>query len=82
MIEGKIEAGIVERDKSYLLMPNSHKITTIALYGGETDEETFQAVEGEQVRIRLRGLEEEDIMPGSVLCSLSRPVHCVKVEAF
>ena len=32
---------------------------------------------GDQVRIRLRGVEEEDILPGYVLCSPKRPVHCV-----
>ena len=29
------------------------------------------------MRIRLRGIEEEDILPGFVLCSPKRLVHCV-----
>ncbi|KAI7634438.1 hypothetical protein KC343_g2401 [Hortaea werneckii] len=32
---------------------------------------------GEQVRLRIKGAEEEDISPGFVLCSPKRPVHCV-----
>jgi peptide chain release factor subunit 3 len=32
---------------------------------------------GDQVRLRLRGIEEEDILPGFVLCSPKRLVHCV-----
>lgn len=57
-------------------MPNREKITIAALYG-ETEDEVQLAQAGEQARIRLRGIEEEDIFPGFVLCSPKRPVHCV-----
>jgi peptide chain release factor subunit 3 len=57
-------------------MPNREKITIAALYG-ETEDEIPLAQAGEQARIRLRGVEEEDIFPGYVLCSPKRPVHCV-----
>jgi hypothetical protein len=30
-----------------------------------------------EIRLRLRGIEEEDFFPGFVLCSPKRPVHCV-----
>jgi peptide chain release factor subunit 3 len=76
MIEGKIEAGVIKKEGSYLMMPNREKITIAALYG-ETEDEVSAATCGEQVRIRIRGVEEEDISPGFVLCSLNRPVHCV-----
>lgn len=58
-------------------MPNREKITISALYG-ETEDEIPAAQAGEQVRIRIRGVEEEDIFPGFVLCSPKRPVHCVR----
>lgn len=76
MIEGKIEAGVIKKENSYLLMPNREKVTISALYG-ETEDEVSQAACGEQVRLRIRGVEEEDIMPGFVLCAPNRPVHCV-----
>ncbi|KAF2405264.1 hypothetical protein EJ06DRAFT_485903 [Trichodelitschia bisporula] len=76
MIEGKIEAGVIKKDATYLMMPNREKISISALYG-ETEDEISQAICGEQVRIRIRGVEEEDIAPGFVLCSMKRPVHCV-----
>jgi peptide chain release factor subunit 3 len=79
MIEGKIEAGVIKKESTYLMMPNREKITISALYG-ETEEEIPNAACGEQVRIRLRGVEEEDISPGFVLCSMTRPVHCVSVS--
>ncbi|KAF2123249.1 eukaryotic peptide chain release factor GTP-binding subunit [Lophiotrema nucula] len=76
MIEGKIESGVLKKDNKYLMMPNRDTISISALYG-ESEEEVQVAACGEQVRIRLRGVEEEDILPGFVLCSPNRPVHTV-----
>lgn len=76
MIEGKIEAGVIKKDVKYMLMPTRADITLAALYG-ETEDEVDRAVCGEQVRMRIKGAEEEDIYPGFVLCSPKRPVHCV-----
>jgi len=76
MIEGKIEAGVLKKGNNYLMMPNKDSISISALYG-ETEDEIPAATCGDQVRIRVRGVEEEDIFPGFVLCSPRRPVHCV-----
>ena len=76
MIEGKVEAGILRKEQKYLMMPNKADIQLSALYG-ETEDEIQAATCGEQVRIRIKGVEEEDIYPGFVLCSPKRPVHCV-----
>ena len=76
MVEGKIEAGIMKKDTKYLMMPNRAEIQISALYG-ETEDEVAHATCGEQVRVRIKGVEEEDIYPGFVLCSPKRPVHCV-----
>lgn len=76
MIEGKIEAGVIKKENTYLMMPNKEKISISALYG-ETEDEVPSALCGEQVRLRIRGAEEEDILPGFVLCHPKRPVHCV-----
>jgi peptide chain release factor subunit 3 len=76
MIEGKIESGFIRKENKYLMMPNRETVSIAALYG-ETEDEIPSATCGEQVRIRLRGIEEEDVLPGFVLCSPKRPVHCV-----
>lgn len=76
MIEGRIEAGVVQKASAYVMMPNREEVGIAALYG-ETEEEVPYAACGDQVRMRLRGIEEEDIMPGFVLCSPKRLVHCV-----
>ncbi|KAI9807578.1 MAG: translation termination factor GTPase eRF3 [Sarcosagium campestre] len=76
IVEGKIESGVIRKGSSYIMMPNREKTDVAALYG-ESEEEIAAATCGDQVRIRVRGIEEEDILPGFVLCSPKRPVHCV-----
>jgi peptide chain release factor subunit 3 len=76
VVEGRIESGVIKKGSTYILMPNRDEITVTALYG-ETEDEIATASCGDQIRARLRGVEEEDIMPGFVLCSPKRPVHCV-----
>ena len=76
IIEGRIEAGQIKKGTTYIMMPNREETTISALYG-ETEDEVPVASCGDQVRMRIRGVEEEDILPGFVLCSPKRPVHCV-----
>ncbi|WEW58694.1 translation termination factor GTPase eRF3 [Emydomyces testavorans] len=76
VIEGRIESGVLKKGSTCVLMPNREEVTVTALYG-ETEEEIATATCGDQIRARLRGAEEEDIMPGFVMCSPKRPVHCV-----
>ena len=77
MVEGRVESGVIKKNGTCKLMPNRTDVQISALYG-ETEEEIPTASCGDQVRMRLRGVEEEDILPGFVLCSPKRPVHCVK----
>jgi len=76
MCEGRIESGVIKKNGTYLMMPNRTDVQIAALYG-ETEDEISTATCGDQVRMRLRGVEEEDFYPGFVLCSPKRPVHCV-----
>ena len=76
MIEGRVESGVIKKGSSYIMIPNREEVSVAALYG-ETEDEIPVATCGDQVRMRVRGIEEEDIMPGFVLCSPKRPVHCV-----
>lgn len=76
IVEGKIEAGAIKKNMSLVMMPNREKVEAAAIYG-ETEEEVTVGQCGDQVRLRLRGIEEEDILPGFVLCSPRRLVHCV-----
>ncbi|PSS03489.1 P-loop containing nucleoside triphosphate hydrolase protein [Coniella lustricola] len=77
MVEGRVEAGVVKKGMGLIMMPNKAKIDAAAVYGEQEDEVSIAQC-GDQVRIRLRGIEEEDILPGFVLCSPKRLVHCVR----
>jgi peptide chain release factor subunit 3 len=77
MVEGKIESGVIKKGQSLIIMPNKQTADIAAIYG-ETEDEVQVAMCGDQVRLRIRGVEEEDIFPGFVLCSALRPVHCVQ----
>ncbi|CEL05457.1 Putative Translation release factor eRF3 [Aspergillus calidoustus] len=76
MVEGRIEAGVIKKNATCIIMPNRTKVEIAALYG-ETEDEIATGTCGDQVRMRLRGVEEEDLLPGFVMCSPKRPVHCV-----
>lgn len=76
MVEGKIEAGVVKKGMNLIMMPNKTTVEASAVYG-EQEEEVQVAQCGDQVRMRLKGIEEEDIFPGFVLCSPKRLVHTV-----
>jgi len=76
IVEGKIEAGVVKKGMSLIMMPNRVNVEVSAAYG-ETEDEVNALQAGDQCRMRLRGIEEEDILPGHVLCSPKRLVHCV-----
>lgn len=77
MVEGRVEAGVVKKGMGLIMMPNKAEIHATAVYGEQEDEIPIAQC-GDQVRMRLRGIEEEDVMPGFVLCSPKRLVHCVK----
>jgi peptide chain release factor subunit 3 len=74
---GKIESGHVRKGDTLLLMPNKDHVEVAAIYN-ELEEEISPAFSGDNVRIRLRGAEDEDISPGFVITSLSKPVHAVR----
>jgi peptide chain release factor subunit 3 len=76
IIEGKIESGSVRKGASVVMMPNKTTIEILGVYT-EADEEMPVATSGDQVRLRIKGAEEEEISIGFVLSSPKAPVHVV-----
>ncbi|SMN21062.1 similar to Saccharomyces cerevisiae YDR172W SUP35 Translation termination factor eRF3, has a role in mRNA deadenylation and decay [Maudiozyma saulgeensis] len=76
VVEGKIESGHIKKGQSTLLMPNKISIEIQNIYN-ETESEVEMAVCGEQVKLRIKGVEEEDIQPGFVLTSPKNPIRSV-----
>ena len=77
VVVGKIESGHIRKGDSLVLMPNRVGVEVAAIYT-ELEEEVGQAQCGDNVRIRLRGVEDEDISPGFVLSSAAKPIHAVR----
>lgn len=81
VVEGKIESGHVKKNDNLLMMPNKTSIEVVAIFN-ETEQECDSAFCGEQVRLKIKGIEEEEIAPGYVLASPKNPVKTVtKFEA-
>ncbi|KYK55172.1 putative translation release factor erf3 [Drechmeria coniospora] len=76
MVDGKIEAGVVKKGMTLVMMPRKQQVEAAALFGEQEDEVQILQC-GDQVRMRLKGIEEEDVLPGFVLCSSKRLVHTV-----
>ena len=76
IIEGKIESGSIRKGSTAVIMPNKTSIEILGVYT-EADEEMVVATSGDQVRLRIKGVEEEDISVGFVLSSPRSPVHVV-----
>jgi peptide chain release factor subunit 3 len=59
------------------MMPNKTAVEVAAITN-EMEEEVDIAMCGDNVRIRLRGIDDEDISPGFVLTSSAKPVRAVR----
>ncbi|KAL4853614.1 Eukaryotic peptide chain release factor GTP-binding subunit ERF3B [Chlorella vulgaris] len=75
VVMGKSEAGVVKKGDSLMVMPNKVPVKVIAVYRDE--QEVAAARPGENLRLRLSGIEEEDISAGFVVCSRFSPVPAV-----
>jgi peptide chain release factor subunit 3 len=77
VVVGKVESGHIRKNDSLLLMPNK-TLVEVAAITNELEEEVDLGLCGDNVRVRLRGVDDEDISPGFVLTSPSKPVRAVR----
>ncbi|THH29130.1 hypothetical protein EUX98_g5056 [Antrodiella citrinella] len=77
IVVGKIESGHLRKGDTLMLMPNKDEVEVSAIYS-EMEEEVPLAMCGDNVRIRLRGVDDEDISPGFVLTSPNKPVRVTR----
>ncbi|KAJ0980680.1 hypothetical protein J5N97_008935 [Dioscorea zingiberensis] len=73
VIMGKIESGSIREGDSLLVMPNKTNVKVLAVYCDEN--KVTRAGPGENVRVKLSGIEEEEILTGFVLSSVVNPVN-------
>ncbi|KAF7123194.1 hypothetical protein RHSIM_Rhsim12G0140200 [Rhododendron simsii] len=75
VVMGKVESGSVREGDNLLVMPNRAQVKVLAIYCDE--DKVRHAGPGENLRVRLSGIEEEDILSGFVLCSVANPIPAV-----
>ncbi|CAD5123428.1 DgyrCDS11778 [Dimorphilus gyrociliatus] len=77
IILGKIESGKLSRGDQVILMPNKQICEITTLWSDEEDVES--ALSGENVKLKLKGVEEEEVSPGFVLCHSLNLCHTGRV---
>jgi len=70
IVMGKIESGCCRVGDRCLLMPNRTRVEVTNIY--YEDIETDSCVCGENVRLKLKNVEEEEISPGFILCDVQQ----------
>lgn len=75
IVMGKIESGFIRVGDVLQIMPNKVKVKVDNIYRDEKECNATQS--GENLRLRITGAEESDILPGFVLSSVKTPVPVV-----
>lgn len=74
---GKIESGKIERGANLIIMPNKNAVEVLQILVDDCESDKAQT--GENVKLKVRGIEEEDVLPGFVLCEANNLCHTCKV---
>ncbi|CAH1376167.1 hypothetical protein MTP99_017543 [Tenebrio molitor] len=77
VLMGKVESGECRKGQSLVIMPNRTPVTVDMLLSD--DDEVGRIVPGENVKVKVKGVEEEDVSPGFVLCDAVNPIHTGRV---
>lgn len=73
IVVGKVESGKVNKGQSVIVMPNKRIVEVSAIYN-ELEDEVSTGYCGDNVRLRLKGIEEEECSTGFVICEIKKPV--------
>ncbi|CAO2623731.1 Eukaryotic peptide chain release factor GTP-binding subunit ERF3B [Lemmus lemmus] len=73
VVLGKLESGSIFKGQQLVMMPNKQTVEVLGIVSD--DAETDFVAPGENLKIRLKGIEEEEILPGFILCEPSNLCH-------
>lgn len=77
IVTGKIESGMVTVGAKLVIMPNKVPVEAVGLYTEEKEVPRLQC--GDNGRIKLKNIEEEELSPGMVLCDAERPCRSARM---
>ncbi|PIN18099.1 Polypeptide release factor 3 [Handroanthus impetiginosus] len=75
VVMGKVESGSIREGDTLLIMPNKVQVKVLAIFCDE--DRVRHAGPGENLRVRVSGIDEDDIIAGFVLCSIAKPIPAV-----
>ncbi|WFD03717.1 translation termination factor GTPase eRF3 [Malassezia obtusa] len=75
-VVGKLESGRIKKGDNLVLMPNRTPVEAVGIFS-EQDDEVPAAISGDNVRIKLKGVDLDEVQAGYVLTSPKDPVHVV-----
>ncbi|MFH4978939.1 hypothetical protein AB6A40_005648 [Gnathostoma spinigerum] len=67
IVIGKLESGIVDKGDTLTVMPNRTNVQAIQMWSD--DVEVDKIYSGDNVKLKLKGVEDADILSGFILCS-------------
>lgn len=75
VVMGKIESGSISKGDQLVFIPNKIPVEVVTLHINDTTQ-VKTAKAGENIRIALKGVDEEQVHRGYVLCDKNKPIPC------
>lgn len=67
VVIGKVESGTCRKGDTCVLMPNKQNVRVIGITGSDENEKNSCRA-GENVKLKLSGVDEEEVLPGFIMC--------------
>jgi len=77
IVIGKVESGGTKKGDQLLVMPNRTDVKVEQIWSD--DIEVTAVTSGENIKIKIKGIDDGDVSPGFVLCSSVNPITTGKV---
>jgi len=77
VVIGKVESGSMKKGDTLLVMPNRVEVKVDNIWSD--DIEVTEVTSGENIKVKLKGIEETDVTPGFVVCCPSNPIKTGRV---
>lgn len=77
VVIGKVESGSMKKGDILVVMPNRTEVKVDQIWSD--DIEVTQVTSGENIKTKVKGIEESDVTPGFVLCCPTNPIKTGRV---